>query len=89
MIKTISTLFAVLLACAAFTACAGDGNCEKAVDHIVRLIEKDLAGREGDAEKADRGTLIEQCKKDGLTKKQEDCVLRAKSLADLNTCDRR
>ena len=89
MIKTLSTFFAVLLACAALSACGGDGNCEKAVDHIVQLIEKDLAGREGAAEKADRATLIEQCKKDGLTQKQEDCVLNAKSLPDLNKCDRR
>ncbi len=89
MIKTISTFFVVVLAAASLTACAGEGNCEKAVDHIVQLIEKDLAGREGDAEEADRGALIEQCTKDGLTEKQEACVLRAKSLAELNKCDRR
>ncbi len=89
MTKTLSAFFAVLLVSASLGACAGEGNCEKAVGHIVQLVEQDLAGREGDAEKADRGALIEQCKKDGLTKKQEDCVLRAKSLADLNKCDRR
>ena len=89
MIKTISAFFAVLLASASLTACAGEGNCEKAVDHIVQLIEKDLAGREGKPEKANREKLIEDCKTDGLTKKQEGCVLRAKSLPDLNKCDRR
>ncbi|RMH43842.1 MAG: hypothetical protein D6689_04100 [Deltaproteobacteria bacterium] len=77
---------AVAAACA---ACNKPGDCEKAVDHIIELVERDAASKATDKEKPPRDQLIASCKKDGLSKAQEQCVLRATSLAELNRCDRR
>lgn len=89
MIKRIFASFALATLCASSAGCGGEGDCEKAVGHIVTLIEQDLEAQDQAAAKPDKAALIEKCKQDGLTAKQEKCVLAAKSLTDLNKCDRR
>ena len=92
MIKRLLAAAAIAMLSLSSAACTKEGDCEKTVDHIMGLIQKDLpeGQRGGDAAK-ERAELIEQCKSDdnALTKQQEKCVLAAKTLPELNQCDRR
>ena len=89
MIKSLFAALALSVLCLSTTACSDKGSCEKTVDHILVLIQQEL----GESAKIDpakeRAELIEKCKKDeGVTKQQEACVLAAKTLRDLSSCDR-
>lgn len=68
-------------------ACGSKGDCEKAVDHMIKLTEQELPEDKRAQAAGDRTKLIEQCKKDGLSKKQEECILGASELAKLSGCD--
>ena len=90
MIRRLLAAFAIATICLSGAACTKSGDCEKAVDHIMQLIQRDLPeGQKIDATQ-ERADLIKKCKeRDGLTKQQEECILAAKDLPSLNSCDRR
>jgi len=94
VLKRISAFFALALLSTMLAACGGKGDCAKVVDQTVKLVADSAAQIDpAQAAKAStpesRAELLKQCEKDGVTKKQERCVLAAKTLVDLNKCDRR
>jgi hypothetical protein len=92
VIKRLLAAAAIATLSLSSAACTKEGDCEKTVDHIMKLIERDLpAGQRGGDPAKERAELIEQCKSDdnALTKRQEECVLKAQNLPELNRCDRR
>jgi small lipoprotein (TIGR04454 family) len=96
--KPFSPLLGGLVLAAGMTAGAGCGrpsqeDCQKAVDHLMDLIQSAAPPESDDVKKAlqanftdQRNQFIDECKSQG-TKKDTDCILGAKSLDDLmNNC---
>jgi len=90
VIRSLLAAFAVALFTVSGAACTKSGDCEKAVDHIMELIQRDLPKDQQVDVATERADLVKKCKeRDGLTKQQEECILAAKDLPSLNSCDRR
>ncbi len=70
-------------------ACGGKGDCDKAVDHMIALTKADLPEDRAAQAATDRDKLVAKCKEEGLSKKQEECILSAKKLAELTACDKK
>jgi len=91
VIRTVLTTAAIAMLALGALGCTEQGDCEKTVDHIMELIQRDVTdGKPIDVAK-EREQLIAECKADDspLTKKQEECVLAVTSLPELSRCDRR
>ncbi len=86
--------YCAILAAVFFTmglvGCESKTDCEKAVDHILTISGKDpsisRAEREAMAEANNRKSMIDQCNQSFRPAGGVDCVLEAKSLADVDTC---
>jgi hypothetical protein len=72
-------------------ACGAEGDCEKVVDHLTALAAKsaNVAEDKKVLAEAERAKQLQQCKKEGITKKQERCILATTALEELSQCDRR
>lgn len=73
-----------------FSGCDSRTDCEKAVEHIIKIGGADTsmprAERNAMANMSNRKEMIDQCEKSFRPAGGVDCVLKAKSLQDVDKC---
>lgn len=67
--------------------CNKEGDCEKVVDHVIALMQKEIPDEMKDQAAAERAKLLDSCREQKPTKAQEECALRATTLSGVLECD--
>jgi hypothetical protein len=74
-------------------ACSSKGDCKKMADHVMSVMlgdmVKDMPADQKDKVLAEgKAEMIKECEKKDFSKKQEECVLKGKTLEDFSKCDK-
>ena len=100
--KTVVALAIAVMFSLTLFACGGKGgDCDKAADHILKIMKKDMEKmfegmpkEQADKAKAEmekelnKDELVKECKKKKFTKGQFDCVMKANAMEDLMKCEK-
>ncbi|MBT6175672.1 MAG: hypothetical protein HOI23_00395 [Deltaproteobacteria bacterium] len=73
-----------------FSGCDSRTECEKAVEHIIKVASEDTsiprADRNAMSNMSNRKEMIDQCEQSFRPAGGVDCVLKAKTLQDVDKC---
>jgi hypothetical protein len=90
--KTLVALAAAVMFSFTLSACGkkdgagGGGDCEKAVDHMISILKKEMPEQAAEMEK-DKKEAVEECKKEKPSKAKLDCTMKAKTMDEVLKCE--